>query len=237
MPRIPTLAVLTALAAAGCTGKADVRLRMENQTAANALVGGPDRTLAIRLIAVYLAEDVDPGTLNNIGKTQMIWLNPECNDDISGCGPAGAAGSGPRVQEYFDFGIPTAEVNAALNSQGRAVEEGKYRYARVEFCKGTPAEPNLLWSGPGMAAERPMTVGDCARTSQVFDPPLAVAAGEAVTVTLGYDLAQSIQTGAPAPGGYALAGVEHWFRDCEDLLDGTRVCMDFPDFVPSATKD
>jgi hypothetical protein len=238
MPRIPTLAVLTALAAAGCTGKADVRLRMENQTAANALVGGPDRTLGLKLIAVYLAEDVDPQSQNNVGKTQMIWLNPECNDQIDRCVPSGVPGDGPRVHAFFDFGLPTEEVNAALNSQGRAVEEGTYRYARIEFCKyGPPAEPNLMWSGPGMAAERAMIVGDCGRTSQVFDPPLAVGAGEAVTVTLGYDLAQSIQAGAPGPGGYSLAGVDRWFRDCEDLLDGTRVCMDFPDFVPSATKD
>jgi hypothetical protein len=141
------------------------------------------------------------------------------------------------VHEYFDFGLPTTEVNLALNAQGRAVEVGTYRYARIEFCKGTPAEPNLLWSGPGMAAERPMTVGDCARTSQVFDPPLEVGSGEAVTVTLGYDLGQSIQAGAPGSGGYSLAGVDHWFRDCQDLGDGTRVCMDFPDFVPSASKN
>lgn len=239
MPRISNLAVLVlALATAACGGKADVKLRVENKTVPGALVAGTDRSLELKLIAVYLAEDVDPQTQNNIGDTQMIWLNAECKDDIQACVPSGGPGAGPKVTTFFDFGRPTDEVNAAINGQGRAVKAGTYRYARIEFCKyGPPAEANLRWKGPGMAAPRELIVGDCGRTSQVFSPPLELADGESVTVTLGYDMAQSIQAGAPGQGGsMSIAGVNHWFRDCEDLADGTRVCMDFPDFQPTATK-
>ncbi|MFT3913947.1 MAG: hypothetical protein QM704_07480 [Anaeromyxobacteraceae bacterium] len=239
MPRFPTLAVLAlAAAAAACGGKADVKLRVDNQTVAGALVAGTDRSLELKLIAVYLAEDVDPQTQDNVGETQMIWLNAQCNDDIQGCLPSGMPGGGPRVTSFFDFGQPTDVVNAAINGQGRAVKTGTYRYARMEFCKyGMPGEPNLRWRGPGMTGAREMIVGDCGRTSQVFSPPLTLADGESVTVTLGYDMAQSIRSGAPGPNGsMSIAGVDHWFRDCEDLAGGTRVCMDFPDFQPTATK-
>jgi hypothetical protein len=169
----------------------------------------------------------------------MVWLNPECHDDIERCMPTGSPGSGPRIEGFFDFSPPTDVVNAALNAQGRDVEPGTYRYARVEFCKYTmPTEPNLSWAGPGMTAERAMSVGDCGRTSQPFERPLELGDGDTVTVTLGYDLARSIVAGAPDParGGMAIAGEERWFRDCVDLDASTRVCMDVPEFVPSASR-
>ncbi len=38
----------------------------------------------MKLIALYLAEDVDPTSQNNIGKTEMVWLNPDCTS-IDSC--------------------------------------------------------------------------------------------------------------------------------------------------------
>jgi hypothetical protein len=243
-----------ATAAAGCDG-ATARLALANQTIATSGRGqavlGDGTSLRLKLLAVYLAEDVDPVTSNNVGATEMIWLNPQCQDDISGCNVDGfvAPAGGPRVTSYFDLARPTAEVNAELNSQGASVTPGTYRYARVELCKAYGGErmatvPTMMWAGPGMPSEQPFTSGDCGRTSLPFDPPLELAAGDSVEVTLGYDLADAIVTGAPSPpsgcpsiaGHTEPGGGPHCFRACVDLDAGTRTCMEFPDFAPSATK-
>ena len=44
----------------------------------------------------------------------MIYLNPQCEGDISGCDLANAD---HVVTDYFDFSLPSEEVNAKLNSQ------------------------------------------------------------------------------------------------------------------------
>jgi hypothetical protein len=240
------LAALALVPLVACTSGASARFELANTTAAarsaaDALADGT--SLRLKIIAVYLAEDVDPTTMNNIGDTQMIWLNPQCNGDISGCNVDGFTepAGGPRITDYFDLARPTAEVNADLNSQAETVTPGSYKYARLELCKAYGGQnqatvPTMMWQGPGMAAERPFTSGDCGRTSLAFDPPLTLAAGDSVEVTLGYDLGTSVVAGAPGTGAYELAGVDHWFRDCADI-DGThRACMDFPDFAPSAAK-
>jgi len=248
--------VALAVALAGCTGSASARFALENQTAApaarTAAILADGTSLRLKLIAAYLAEDVDPVTQNNVGGTEMIWLDPECAGDISGCNVAGMAlPPGPRVQQYFDLSRSTAEVNAELNAQAADIAPGTYRYARVELCKSyggqTQAEvPTLMWRGPGMTAEQPFVSGDCGRTSLPFDPPLVIAAGDAVAIHLGYDLAAAIVAGAPHPASphcsLAIAGHDdpggapHCFRACVDVSADQRVCMDFPDLSPSAAR-
>jgi len=252
--RVATVAL--SIAVSGCMGGASARLELDNRTAAPpahaAALLADGTSLRLKLIAAYLAEDVDPVTQNNIGHTAMIWLNPECNDDISGCNVAGTAlPAGPRIEQYFDLSRPTSEVNAALNSQDASIEPGTYRYARVEMCKSYPGDappaiPTLMWKGPGMSAEQAFVSGDCGRTSLPFDPPLELAAGDAVTVSLGYDLAAAIVAGAPHPASphcsFAIAGHDepsgapHCFRTCVDTAPDHRVCMDFPALSPSATR-
>jgi hypothetical protein len=242
------LVTLLLLGACG-GGGASVHFQMSNDTASartNSAVAGDDE-LKLKLIAAYLAEDVDPMTMDNVGATEMIWLNPQCQGDIENCNVSGFAqpDGGPRVTDYFDLARTSAEVNADLNSQGATIEPGSYRYARIEMCKAyvgdtQPTEPTLMWRGPGMTAEQPFTSGDCGRTSVAFDPPLVLAIGDSVAVTLGYDLDTSIVAGAPG-SGYTIAGAlsdgaPHYFRACEDVDADHRVCMDYPDFVPSAAK-
>lgn len=246
-------AVLTTVAAAACTGSASARLELTNQTAASPRPPGAAGVLAdgtslrLKLIAAYLAEDVDPTTQDNVGQSAMIWLNPECNGDISGCNVSGMAlPPGPRVEHYFDLARPTSEVNAELSAQDNPIEPSTYRYARVELCKAYGGQtqatvPTLMWKGPGMADERPFVSGDCGRTSLAFDPPLVIAAGDAVTISLGYDLATAVVSGAPSPhGAYELAGEDpahpHWYRACFDVSAEQRVCMDFPELSPSAAR-
>jgi hypothetical protein len=249
-------ALMLSVALSGCVGEASARLELANHTAtppAHAAALLADGTsLRLKLIAAYLAEDIDPVTQDNLGPSAMIWLNPECNGDLSGCNVAGMAlPAGPRVTQYFDLARPTAEVNAELNSQDAALAPGTYRYARIELCKAyggqTQADiPTLMWKGPGLAAEQPFVSGDCGRTSLPFDPPLVVAAGDAVTISLGYDLATAIVAGPPhanAPHcSFAVAGHDdadgapHCFRACVDPAPGERVCMDFPALAPSAAR-
>jgi len=246
------LTVLAPLTA--CMGSASARLALDNQTAtarphtASLLADGT--SLRLKLIAAYLSEDVDPTTQNNIGQTAMIWLNPECNDDISGCNVEGMTlPPGPRITQYFDLARPSAEVTADLNAQDTPIEPATYRYARVEMCKSyggqtQPTVPTLMWKGPGMTTEQSFVSGDCGRTSLPFDPPLVLAAGDAVTISLGYDLAAAIVAGAPRPGGggYTLAGQDqpngapHYYRACFDVAADQRVCMDYPELSPSAAR-
>jgi hypothetical protein len=247
-------AVTAALAAGAACDGATARLSLANQTVASgARTAGllaDGTSLRLKMIAVYLAEDVDPNTMNNVGSTEMIWLNPQCNGDINGCNIDGFTHpAGPRITDYFDLSRPTAEVNAQLSSQGASVSPGTYKYARLELCKATggehmPMVPAMMWAGPGMASERPFTSGDCGRTSLPFDPPLELTAGDSVEVTLGYDLGAAIVAGHPGADGcsFTIAGHEdpdgelHCFRTCVDMNASSRVCMDFPDFAPSAAK-
>jgi hypothetical protein len=207
---------------------------------------GDGTALRLKLIAVYLTEDIDPVMQDNIGTTSMIWLNPECDGDISGCNVDGLASppGGPRITSYFDLARPSAEVTADLHAQDTIITAATYRYARIEMCKAMPGEtptiPTLRWAGPGMA-EQAFTSTDCTRDSIAFDPPLALVEGDAVHVELGYDLAETIVTGAPAPASQpcssaSIAGESRCFRACADTSPTTRSCMDFPAFAPTATQ-
>src|SRR4051794_31895323 len=86
-------AMMLSVALSGCVGSASARLELANNTAtppAHAAALLADGTsLRLKLIAAYLAEDIDPLTQNNLGPSAMIWLNPECNGDISNCNVAG----------------------------------------------------------------------------------------------------------------------------------------------------
>ncbi len=250
-----TLIVVTAVVLASGCEEASVRLALSNQTIAQGAQAqgflADGTSLRLKMIAAYLVEDVDPLTQHNLGATAMVWLNPECGGAIDGCNIEGfELPVGPRISSFFDLARPTAEVNAELNSQDTGVSPGSYHYARVELCKASgqsqASAPTMMWSGPGMTAEQPFSSGDCGRTSLRFDPPLELADGDAVEVTLGYDLAAAIVSGRPASadqgGSFSIAGhtdpggTPHAFRACVDVNPASRVCMDFPEFAPSATK-
>jgi hypothetical protein len=245
-----TLVVALSCSLAAC-GSAEVSLSMENLTGAapagTAALVADGTSMRIKMLAVYLAQDVDPVTMNNVGSSAMIWLNPQCHD-AERCV---VEPPGDVVTDFFDFARPTADVQADLDGQAQTVAPGTYRYVRVDFCKvlngGTqPSVPTMMWKGPGMAAEQAFTSGDCGRTSQAFDPPLQLGAGDAIEVTLGYDLAQAVVSGAPATdsphcsnaieGRHDADGSPHCFRACVDVDASTRDCMDFPDFTPSAAR-
>jgi hypothetical protein len=235
---------------AACDG-ATASLQLANQTsqARTNTVLADGTTLRLKMIAVYITEDVDPVSMDNIGASAMIWINPQCGGDLSGCNVDGFAqpAGGPRITDYFDLSRPSAEVNAELDSQGLAVTPGTYRFARVELCKAldasAPSAPTMMWKGADMTTEQPFASGDCGRTSLAFDPPLVLAAGDAVAVTLGYDLDRAVARGMPVPGNPSsvvgateLDGTAHQFRTCSDVDATHRDCLDFPELAPSAAK-
>ncbi len=193
-----------------------------------AAASGTPTTFQMKLIAAYLAEDVDPGTQDNVGHTPMIYLNPECQGDIEHCDIS--AGTSPDgrpiahiVQNYFDFALPADQVNAALNAQARKVATGSYKYVRVEFCKYNSGQANNVKWGTADAGPIEFWAGGCVVTVPI-SPPISIGSGEAVTITLNYDLAGTVQTGDSA-FGVSCAG-----------SGSTRECFTVPTFVPSATK-
>lgn len=186
---------------------------------------------AMKLASIYLVEDVDPTTQNNVGQGANLWVSPHCTsaDDC----------------DFFEFARPTAELNADLNSQALDVMPGTYRYMRLEFCYHgeAPTQPNVSWTGPGMTSPQGFIGGGCGITSKEFAPPLVLEPGDTVSVSLGYDLTNSVSTGAvtDSPGQNALTAPDGHgigFNDCaiDDAMTA-KDCFNVPVFTPSVSKD
>ncbi len=243
------LALAALFASAACGGSATASLKLRNDTATHAsphaLTGAftaqAPSSFRMKLIAVYLAEDVDPTTQDNVGQTSIIWENPECQGDISGCNISGAVKGGPwahQVKSFFEFARDSAAVNADLNSQGQAVSPGSYKYARLEFCKYGDGDPNVSWSAPQLSAPRAFSIPECGVTSKAFDKPIVLGKGDTVAVTLAYDLAAAGAIFTPnAPGApcYGNAPDQKCYLDCGDAGNGQVACVNIPDFTPSAS--
>lgn len=191
----------------------------------------PVSHFAMKLASIYIVEDVDEATQNNVGQSANLWVSPHCTsaDDC----------------DFFEFARSTAALNAELNSQALDVQPGTYRYVRLEFCYhgDTPTQPNVSWTGPGMASPQGFIGGGCGITSQEFDPPLVLEAGDTVSVALGYDLTNSITTGSPAdsPGQNALTAPDGHgigYSNCalNDAMTA-KVCFNMPSFAPSVSKN
>jgi hypothetical protein len=235
------------LLSAGCTGAAKARLQLENKTGvAQAGLSGKSADglhlesitlssthyFAMKLASVYLAQDVDPRSQNNVGSTSALWTSPHCTS-ADDCDP-------------FDFARPTATVNADLNSQQLDVSAGTYRYVRMEFCYHgeTPTQPNISWSGADMTTPHAFLEMECGVTSTEFSPVLDLQPGDSVAVALGYDLTGATSVGQPDPnnpGASALTaddGHGVGFDDCVVDDTGTvKTCFRVPTFSPEAIKN
>lgn len=238
-----TLLAVSALAliAAGCgknsgtTGNATAKLKF-----ARAARSGPRTTYAastfkMKLIAAYLTADIDSTTGNNIGNTTMIYLNPQCvqagvpdimHCDIDNTAHGGVAEDGNPwtgiVTTFFDFSSTTA-ANTDLNAQGRAIDAGTYKYARLEFCKYASTAPNIQWASTaaGVTTIAQFQRSNCTVNSAVFSPPIAIAVGGSATITLSYDISAAVDDGGT--GSNCAAGT------------GGNKCFSLPTFTPSAT--
>jgi hypothetical protein len=186
-------------------------------------------TFKMKLIAAYLAQDIDPTTQNNVGGTSMFYLNPDCANDIMHCDiSAGTAEDGAPyshvVTSFFDFAQTSSQVNAALNAQALSIEAASYKYVRLEFCKVNSGNSNNIQWGDGQNAVKSFKRNSCTVNSAVMSPAITVNAGDSVTVSVAYNYANSISTGAGATG------------DDTTGSGGTTQGFTLPTFTPSATK-
>lgn len=226
-------AVALALLLSACGGKGTAKLQFSNGARLQeSLALTAADSFQMKTIAAYLAEDIDPTTQNNIGKTSMFWLNSDCADDITSCTTDPSSNSGKdeqgstwrhTVTSFFDFSN-VATVNATLNSQGREIETGTYKYVRLEFCKwqGTdPAYNNIRWSSSlvSSGATQSFSQSSCNVTAAI-SPPIEVKNGDTVTVTLAYSLAGTLLASGGSTAGNCAGGY----------------CFTLPTFTPSASK-
>ncbi len=182
-------------------------------------------TFKMKFIAAYLAEDIAEGTGNNVGMTSMFYLNPECADDISHCDiSAGTAEDGTPMSKiittFFDFTSDTA-ANTAINSQGRTITAGSYKYVRLEFCKyASGTDPNIQWADTAnsVSTVQEFKQTSCTVNSAEITPPITIAAGGSATVNLTYDLSSTVTSGGSG-------------ANCSS----NNFCFQLPTFVPSAT--
>ena len=221
----------------GCGKKATVALQLANTTALmmqtqdvglQSATPNPESyvepaSLKMKFIAAYLSEDIDPVTQNNTGDTQMFWLNSECNENISDC-------NADALTTFFDFTNP-AEANTALNSQGRAISLGTYKYVRLEFCK-YGATGNVKVTGNHTdASEVTVTYGGCGETSAEMVPPLELKADETVKILLSYDLTDGINV----QDGDSVGTSTNCALDTNPATDKT-VCIGSINFNPSVVR-
>ncbi len=184
----------------------------------------------MKLIAAYLAADVDPVTGNNVGETGTFYVNPECHGDLMHCDVSGGTAEDGKpiahvIDTFFDFGQGSDLVNQALNAEGLSIPAAEYKYVRLEFCKlNQEGTANINWQGGTNNSETPFTKSECTVTSVVMNPPLSIGKGETATVKLAYDYSNSIQVGVDAQGD-----------NCSGSGD-TKSCFSVPEFTPSATK-
>ena len=216
-------------------GSATATLRFED-TSAHALGEYAPATFEMKVIAAYIAEDVDEHW-DNVGNTSMFYVNEDCREDLMHCDISGGAAEDGApidkvVERYFDFS-PGADVNAALNAQARPVAPGSYHYVRLEFCKWNHGgENNVRWGGTfggDRVDDRELQRNTCTVDSGRMEPPLDIADSDHVVVTLGYDLTSAVTASdtseAVPPHG----------DDCAEI-NGHRYCFTVPQFVPRVAR-
>lgn len=180
----------------------------------------------MKMIAVYLSEDIDPITYNNIGQNSIIWMNPQCNGNIGTCDVYDAPN---LVSDYFNFS-DSALVNSVINSQYQQVIVGTYRYARMEFCKVMPGSTlpasanNIKFFAGNMTSYHSFSYPACTVTFQL-PTPLTISKGQRVTINLAYSLDQVV-TYCPSMSAAS-----------NPNCNSQGWCTKIPDFVPTARVD
>ena len=216
-----TFVVSAALIIVACGKKKDdmgnVKFSLANGTASLALASTPagstgtvtvtdGRTMAayeattwaLKLIQVYLVEDVGGDGWSNSGQTSYIWINPVCGTKTYDSGAISMANEGvcdtSKITTYFELARSSDQVNADLNSQNIPVLAKTYKYIRMELCDNKLASDlniKIASTSGGLAKAASLRTGNCIVLSKI-DPPLTVAKGDSVKVSLKYDLSKAI---------------------------------------------
>jgi hypothetical protein len=184
------VALTLSLSALACSDTGHATVRLDPTSLSREVIGVeedqvdfhplpvPAELFEMKILSVYLTEDVDPVSMNNTGRSERIWVNPRC-PNANSCGDSNV--------DFFDLTDPT-EANRQLNSQGLDIAAGSYRYVRVEFCVGGPQGKNVRYKTAGMAEPAEATYGGCGITSDRLEPAVEITNGSTVTIGLEYDL-------------------------------------------------
>ena len=214
----------------GTSGNAS--LAFANAQGSSLLAGGDKLTptyFGIKMINVSLVTDNQPGAN---GTVSSIYLNKACGsaDETTEINGKSYKYVGvpdcslDKVTTFFDLARASSVVNADLNSQALPIQPGTYNYVMMGLCTGTPNQPNISFQVSGMTAAAGISVPECVQYSTKFAAPLVVNDGDAVTVTLTYDLTNTIleSTGMTSTACATDSGIEY--------------CSGMPPLNPSASR-
>jgi len=199
--------------------------------------GSTPTVFGMKLVTMYLAEDVGADS-NNVGQVGRVWLNPACDPDSYHCSIAAAAGP-YQIKDYFDLALPSAEVNARLNSQGNHLDAGTYRYLRMDLAGPIATDehtaPNLRFGTSASAHEVRLETNGYLIP---LDPPMVISDGDAVTVTLGYDLRGSYFEGTGLDAFHPPEGTAfgEWYCGDNSYSPARGPCLRFSGFVPAVSR-
>lgn len=155
-------------------------------------------TYGIKLVQIYLNEDIAADGWTNSGTNAYIWINPICGTSTADSGAITMANNGScdttKITSYFELARSSEAVNSDLNSQKIPVLAKTYRYIRVQLCDNQISDKNLKVASTtgGLNTATELRTGDCILTPVKIDPPLEVNKDDVVKVSLKYDLSQAL---------------------------------------------
>jgi hypothetical protein len=243
--RVLTGMTTLGLAAVGCGG-AEVKVAFDHRADSSSATGqaltvadgNTPTVFGMKLVTIYLVEDRG-ADMNNIGNVGRIWMNPACDPDGYKCSIAPAAGV-HQVKDYFDLALPTSEVNARLNAQGSEIKPGTYHYLHMDLAGPISTDdhtsPNLQFgAGAATSQVRLTNNGYVVR----LDPPMVIGGGDAVTVTLGYDVRGSYFTGDALDAFHPPAGtgLDEWYCGDQSRTPARGPCLRFSGFTPAVSRE
>jgi hypothetical protein len=173
--------------------------------------------VGVKMLAVYVAQDVDNTTQQNIGTSAIFWLNSECTS-IDTC-------TSEKVTKFFNFSAPSSLLNAEITKQNRLIEANTYKYIRLEFCKNGAISPNWVVNHPGFDTPLTWAMNQCGVTAKI-DPPIVATASTQFIVTVEFDVRGSVTEVACGSSSIQCKGIAQ--------TNGKCYCFWMPDFIPSA---
>ena len=229
---------------------ASAQLALANQTSTTLTSAGVTNetqtpgvltTFGVKIVAVYVSEDVDSSTGSNIGLTSLIYYNPECGEKMEQNSNCDISGGNHTVTNYFDLARPSDQVNADLNGQKRPIELevasdsketaiGTFRYARIEFSSRNPERGNTVkWATTTSTAHE--FIGVQGSSANKIVEPIAVSVGDTIVFTLSYNYSNVIQISGSDQSS------EDQHKNCSKITNSTSYnCFVMPEFKTSAAK-
>jgi hypothetical protein len=209
---------------------------MQNVELQDALLGVTPTIYQMKLVAMYIVEDIDANQ-NNAGALTRIWTSNKCDSTLTLCGIGPAAGE--YIVDYFDFAAGTAAVNATLNSYRRdaaeaTVNSGTYRYIRLDFqgaTGGNDADAKNLKFG---TSSENIVRAQRGSLNVAFASPMVLKDGETFTVDLAYDLENRFyESGTAGSPPAEVSADDKW--TCNGTGSGIP-CIVETNFSPTVTK-